>query len=105
MALGTEFDPAGEEAPGNPLLDDYLACKMLGTEVVNRQTCCILETPDGNKLWVSTRYGFPLQVEFVDQLGSRFTVEYRNLEINTVTEDQVTIPDDLQVEFIDASGE
>ena len=31
--------------------------------------------------------------------------EYRNLEINTVTEDQVTVPDDLQVEFVSDTGE
>ena len=105
VAIGSEFSPDDEDAPANPLLDDYLSYTLLGTEVVNRQLCGILETPVGDKLWVSAKYGFPMQVEFVDQMGDRYTVEYRNLEINTVTEDQVTVPDDLQVEFVSDTGE
>ena len=100
IAIGMVFDPASVDAPDNPLDDDYLQCTLLGSEIIDRQLCYIMQTAEGDKLWVSTLYGFPLQVEFVDHLGDNYTVAYRNIEINTITADQVEFPDDLQVEFL-----
>ena len=100
IAIGMVFDPASVDAPDNPLDDDYLQCTLLGSEIIDRQLCYIMQTAEGDKLWVSTLYGFPLQVEFVDHLGDNYTVAYRNIEINTITADQVQVPDDLQVEFL-----
>jgi len=96
-AIAMYFDADGEDAPDNPLDDDYLSCTVLGSEELNGQLCYILQAVNGDKLWVSTKYGFPLQVEFVGHFGDIFTVAYSNVEINTVTEEQVTVPSDLQV--------
>jgi hypothetical protein len=96
-----DFDAEGEDAPDNPVTDDYSSCTLLGNETINRQLCYILQTLSGDKLWVSTKYGFPLQVEFVDHLGSLYTVEYRNLEINTLSEEDVAVPADLPIYYLE----
>ncbi len=99
-AIKMDFNPDGEDAPDNPKDEDYAACIMLGKEELNGQLCYILQTGIGDKLWVSTKYGFPLQVEFVDHLGDTYTVEYRNLEINTVSADEVAVPDHVSVTYL-----
>jgi hypothetical protein len=100
-AIQMYFDAASEDAPDNPLDDDYTACTFLGSEEIDRQLCYILETPEGDKLWVSTKYGFPYQVEFIDHLGEQYTVAYRNIEINTLTEESVQVPADLPIYNLD----
>lgn len=98
-AYGRSFDPDGPNAPKNPKMEDYSTARDVGSETVGRQLCRVLETVSGDKLWVSTKYGFPLRVEYTDSLGERYKVDYRNLSINTVRDEDVTIPDDLQVVF------
>lgn len=94
-----DFDVNGADAPDNPILDDYESCTVLGGEEINRQYCLVLETPDGERLWVSTKYGFPLQVEFTDSLGEHMTVQYKNISINTVNDEDVAPPADLEVYY------
>jgi hypothetical protein len=101
-AMQMTFDPAGEDAPGNPVREDYSTYILLGSEEVDRQFCLILQTTAGDKLWISSKYGFPLQVEFVDQMGNKYTVAYRNLEINTVTASDVEVPADLPIYTLNA---
>ena len=98
-AYGRGFDPAAENAPKNPKMEDYSTAAIVGSETVGRQLCQILETASGDKLWVGTKYGFPLRVEYTDSLGERYQVDYRNLSVNSVSDEEVTIPGDLQIVF------
>lgn len=91
------FDPSGDNAPVNPKYDLYETYTYIGTETIDRQLCVVLETPIGDKLWVGTKYGFPLQVEYADSLGERYTVQYRNIMINTITADQTAVPADVTI--------
>ncbi|NLF79872.1 MAG: hypothetical protein GX572_01620 [Clostridia bacterium] len=99
-AIKMDFDPQSLDAPDNPVADDYGNCVLLGNEKINRQLCYILQTPSGDKLWVGTKYGFPLQVEFVDHLGDLYTVQYRNLEINTLSAKDVAVPANLPIYYM-----
>ena len=104
-AIKMDFDPQGEDAPDNPKDEDYRTCTQLGTEQIDGQLCYIMETSVGDKLWVSTKYGFPLQVQFVDHLGDTYTVEYCNVAINTVTAEDVAVPDDLNIYYLGGGSE
>ena len=97
VAMLTSFDPASEDTPDNPVLRDYSEYTEDGFEEINRQTCMKLVGEDGTILWVSTKYGFPLQVSFTDSLGAEYTVQYKNLTVNNVTEEDVMIPADLEI--------
>lgn len=96
-AMMLDFDAASADAPENPKTRDYAACTLLGMETINRQLCLILETAEGSKIWVGTKYGFPLQVQYVDSLGEEFTAQYRNISINTVDVAEVQPPADLLI--------
>ena len=98
-AYGRDFAPNSENAPNNPKMEDYTAAELTGGETVGRQYCQIVETPSGDKLWVSTKYGFPLRVEYTDSLGERYQVDYKNLSINTVSDEDVAMPADLEVVY------
>jgi outer membrane lipoprotein-sorting protein len=101
-AYQTYFNPYSEVAPVNPKQDDYSSYTYLGQETIEGQLCLLLEAPIGDKLWVSTKYGFPLQVEFVDSFGERYTVAYLNVSINDVDKNDVEIPTGLLI--TDISG-
>ncbi len=98
-AVRMAFDPGGEgeDAPDDPKNNVYSECELLGYEVVNRQGTLKVQQPNGNILWVSTKYGFPVQAYFVDSLGYEYTVEYKNVEINNVQDADVEPPADLNV--------
>ena len=98
-AYGRDFDPNSENAPNNPKMEDYTAAELTGGETVGRQYCQIVETDSGDKLWVSTKYGFPLRVEYTDSLGERYQVDYKNLSINSVSDEDVAMPADLEVVY------
>lgn len=95
-----QFDFSSVDAPDNPAMEDYSLCTLLGTESIGGQTCLVLETPEGDTLWVGTKYGFPLQVEFTDSLGDHFTVTYDNIEINTLEDADVLPPDDMEIKNV-----
>lgn len=103
-AMMLDFDASSPDAPENPKIRDYSACVLVGAETVNRQYCLILETADGSKLWVGTRYGFPMQAEYTDSLGDLYTIQYKNISINTVDPDEVLIPADLPVDNFSSSA-
>ncbi|MBR5430012.1 MAG: hypothetical protein IK116_05740 [Firmicutes bacterium] len=98
QAVTRDFDPDADNAPKNPKMEDYTAAVLTGSEVVGRQLCQVLETAAGDKLWVSTKYGFPLRVEYTDSLGERYQVDYRNLSVNTLTDADLALPDGVQAE-------
>ncbi len=77
---------------------DYRDWEASGFDTIEDQCCMILENSNGNKYWVSTKYGIPLQVEFTDSFtGERLKVGYQNFRINSLDQSEVEIPDDLQV--------
>lgn len=77
---------------------DYSDWEARGYENIDDQCCMILENQAGNKYWISTQYGIPLQVEFTDSFtGERLKVEYKDFRINSLEQSEVDIPDDLQV--------
>lgn len=96
-ARRSNFDFEGENAPTNPKLESYHDDEIIGGESIGRQYCLILQTAYGDKLWVGTKYGFPLRVEYTDSLGERYTVDYKNVSVNTVSDQDVALPADLLV--------
>jgi hypothetical protein len=95
-ATQEHFDPHSADAPNNPVSEDYESYTLLGAEEIDRQYCLILQTPQGDKLWVGTKYGFPLKTEYVDET-SGFTRSslYKNVKINTITEEDVAPPEEF----------
>lgn len=101
-AMKLPFDPTNPDAPDNPKLQNYLDCTANGFETIDRQICMILNTAEGSTLWVSTANGFPLQVYYEDSLGDFWTVEYKNIRLNNVEDDELLL--DPSVEVVDYTG-
>lgn len=90
-----EGDP---NLPVNHLNNDYHEFRVVDTDNIEGQVCRVLEGRQGEKLWVSTKYGFPLQVEFIDPTnGKQYIVPYENLTLNQVLYEDVIIPEDLDI--------
>ena len=101
-AMKLPFDPANPDAPDNPKLQNYLDCTANGFETIDRQTCMVLNTAEGSTLWVSTANGFPLQVYYEDSLGDFWTVQYKNIRLNSVEDKELLL--DPSVEVVDYTG-
>jgi len=70
---------------------------LVTSQLVN-QSCLALKNSAGDKFWISTKYGIPLQVEFTDSMtGERLKVKYENYKINSLDLSEVEIPDELQI--------
>ncbi len=97
MGMMSKFDPNSVEIPRNFLLTDYHQYTSIGTEIINGQTCLIIEN-DSEKLWISTLHGLPLQAEVFDYLSNEiFLVQYVDLTVNNITDQQIALPEDLTV--------
>ena len=96
-AVKDHFSIYDEDLPAEPKSYQYYDYTVHGFETVDGQTCMMLETPSGDMLWISTRYGFPLQERFTDPQGDVYTVALQNLSINTVSESDVTLPDGVEL--------
>lgn len=103
-AVMMTFDPDDPDLPNQPKEDDYQSYSVLATEELNGQVCRVLQTDEGDKLWISTLYGMPLQVEFTDSLGERYTVSYEDMRINDITDEEVTPPSDLVIYDVGSVG-
>ncbi len=103
-AIMMEFSPSDPDLPDQPKADDYLSYTVVATEEIDGQVCKVLQTDTGDKLWVSTLYGMPLQVEFTDSLGDRYTVAYENLRINDISDKEIALPEGVTVYDMGASG-
>ncbi|MDO4732141.1 MAG: hypothetical protein Q4B50_01305 [Bacillota bacterium] len=101
-AMRLPFDPGNPDAPDNPKLQNYLECTASGFESIDRQTCMILDTVEGSKLWVSTATGFPLLVYYEVSLVVFWSVLYINIRMNTVKDEELLL--DPSVEVVDYSG-
>jgi len=89
-----EGDP---DIPNNPLAYDYHSFRVVETDSIDGQICRVMERA-GETLWVGTKYGFPMQVEFRDSLtDEHLIVPYENITINQTTLEDVTMPDDLDI--------
>ncbi len=98
------FSPDDPDLPDQPKSDEYENYSVISTEEVNGQVCRVLQTETGDKLWISTLYGMPLQVEFTDSLGDRYTVAYENMRINDITDVEVAVPEGVTVYDMGSSG-
>jgi hypothetical protein len=79
------FEPGDPNAPKNLLDNDYHQYRVVDTDNINGQTCRVLESRQGEKLWISTKHGFPLQVEYTDPTNDEhFIVAYEGLTFNQV---------------------
>ena len=103
--LKMHYTGDSEEAPDNPLVFDYDSFTHVDNEEVARQLCYVFETDLGDKLWISTKYGFPMQKEFVDHFGERYTVVYNNIQLNSISEDDVAVPEDMPIYDLNANVE
>lgn len=92
------FDDGDAMVPENPLALDYHNCIDQGMQTLNGQTCAILLTPSGERWWVSTASGFPIQVEFFDgTTGEDLIIPYTNIQFNHVTDSEVALPPELEL--------
>ena len=90
------FEPGDTEMPKNYLASDYHDFRVVDSDSIEGQTCRVLDTRHGEKLWVSTKHGFPLQREFTDtDSGGQYTVAFENIVFNQVKYEDVAIPEDL----------
>jgi len=97
-AIMITYKAGDPEIPNNPLDYDYNTFHVVETDSIDGQICRVMENRTGEKLWVGTKYGFPMQVEFTDPLiDEHFIVLYENIDINNVTLKDVTMPDDLEI--------
>lgn len=105
-AMLITYDEGDPELPDNPLDYNYHDYRVLETDSIDGQVCRVLESRDGVKLWVNTKYGFPMQVEFTDaQSEEHFVVPYENIVINQVTDEDVSMPADLVIyEMVGGAG-
>ncbi len=95
--LMSKFDSASVEIPRNFLLTDYHQYTLIGTEIINNQTCLIIEN-ETDKLWISTLHGLPLQAEVFDYLSNEtYLVQYLDLTVNNITDQQIALPEELSV--------
>ena len=92
------FEPDDPDIPNNPLAYDYHQYRVLDTESISGQTCRVLEGRQSEKLWISTKHGFPLKVEFDDPTNDEhFIITYESITFNQVSYDDVAIPDNLTI--------
>ncbi|MCL1976101.1 MAG: hypothetical protein FWG61_08085 [Firmicutes bacterium] len=92
------FEEGNPDIPKNHLDNDYHNYKVVGTESIDGQICRILESRLGEKLWVSTKHGFPLQVEFNDPTNDEhFLIAYEGITFNQVRNEDVAMPQDLEI--------
>ncbi len=98
-AMQSDFDPDSSDAPDNPVMEDYRSYTLRNGTYIDDQYCLCLETPEGDLLWVSTKYGFPLKAEYTDSLGERMTSTYSNIKINMVTDEEVSPPAGLEIYY------
>ena len=92
------FEPGDPDMPDNHLSNDYHQYRLVDTDTINGQICRVLENRQGEKLWVSTKHGFPLQVEFNDPTNEEhFILTYQNIMFNQTDYEDVAIPDDLLI--------
>ncbi|MBS1267289.1 MAG: hypothetical protein MAG795_01261 [Candidatus Woesearchaeota archaeon] len=70
------------------------------TQIENRDTSVISYTnQDGNseRVWIWDYWGLPVKREIITDDG-KIVIEYDNLVVNSVKEDQVTLPEDLDLQ-------
>jgi hypothetical protein len=92
------FEPDDPDMPENYLSNDYHQYRVVDTESINGQNCRVLESRQGKKLWVSTKYGFPLQVEFTDPTNEEhFIITYENIIFNQTRYEDVAVPADTEL--------
>ncbi|MEG2212422.1 MAG: hypothetical protein RRY35_00810, partial [Clostridiales bacterium] len=103
-AVKMMFSPGDPDLPEEPKSDNYQNYTVIATEDINGQVCRVLQTDVGDKLWISTLYGMPLQVEFTDSLGDRYMVTYENLRINDITDDEIAMPANVTVHDMGSAG-
>ena len=92
------FEDNDPEIPKEHLSNDYHQYRLVDTDTINGQICRVLQSRQGDKLWVSTKHGFPLQMEYLDpESNERLTVVFENLSFNQVRYEDVATPDDLEI--------
>jgi outer membrane lipoprotein-sorting protein len=93
----TTFEPGDPNMPKDHLSNDYHQFRLLDTESIDGQTCRVMENKD-EKLWISTKYGFPLQREYSDPTtNEHVTAIFENITFNQVKYEEVVIPSDLLI--------
>jgi hypothetical protein len=92
------MEPGDQDIPRNHAANDYHQYKVVDTDSIDGQTCRVLESRQGEKLWVSTKHGFPMQVEYNDPTNDEhFVIFYENLTFNQTSYEEVAYPEDLTI--------
>lgn len=94
----SSFKPGDPDIPNNYVDTDYHQFRIVDNDNIDGQTCRVLESRQGEKRWVSTKYGFPVQVEFNDPTNDEhFIISFDNLTFNEVSYEDIAIPDDIDI--------
>ena len=105
LALMFRFEEDDPTLPQVFLYQDYHRSSIVNMDTINGQTVFVLEMPNGDTLWVSTRTGFPLQIEFIDETtGEPMVTPLRNLQLNQVTAADVELPAHIEVRDFGLGG-
>lgn len=81
---------------------DIANVKIVGTETVDGYKCKIMTVSNAkgeveSKVWVSEEYGIPLRIEAYYEDGVVGTLEYKNLEVGSVSDAEFKLPDNVTV--------
>ncbi|MBQ6841667.1 MAG: hypothetical protein IJO80_00440, partial [Firmicutes bacterium] len=88
----------------DPMNMDFSAYTMVGVEMLEEQTCVKLIDGDEETLWLSTYNGMPVRMDFYDNLQDAvLSATYGNITLNSVSEADVTIPDNLEISYISSN--
>ena len=98
IAMMFRFEEDDPTLPHALLQQNYHESHFVGMEIINGQTAFGLEIRGGDILWVSTKTGFPIQIEFYDDtISEHLITSLENIQFNQVTLADVEPPDHLIV--------
>ena len=91
------------ERPNNYYDDLELdSVKIVGTETIDGHKCKVMTYSNADeavetKMWVSEEYGIPLRIEGYYEDGDKVVLEYKNLKVGPVSDDEFKLPDNVTI--------
>jgi outer membrane lipoprotein-sorting protein len=96
MVMVITYQPQESAADETEGVTNY-SPTILGTENYDGKVCLVIQyTYEGTttKMWIWKQYGFTIKMEVTSSEGT-YTVEYKNIVFNSVTDDVFVLPSGL----------